>query len=292
LGIVGDPCCGVIEPFDVDDDQVSWELSANYNLTDDSSTYARIADGFRAQSIQGRDVAFLLFPTVADSETILSFEVGYKADLLDNSMRINGAVFYYEIDDMQLSAVGGMANSNQLLNADKGEGYGFEVDLEWAATELLMLTGGFSYNHTEIQDSGLTTAGCGSGLCTPTDPVAANGLLLIDGNSFQSAPETLFNFTARYTIALDHGELYLYTDWTYQGETQMALYEAVEFETDSQFEGGVRMAYINDAQGWELGVFGRNITDEENVKGFIDFSNNTAIVNEPALWGVDFAINF
>jgi len=237
-------------------------------------------------------VAFLLPPTVADSETILSFELGYKADLLDNSLRVNGAIFYYEIDDMQLSAIGGNSNSNQLLNADTGEGYGFELDLEWAPTENLHFTGGLGYNHTEIQDKNLTTVPCGSGLCTPTDPVAPDGKVFIDGNAFQSAPKTTLSFTARYSFPIDSGEIYAYTDWTYQGETQMALYEAVEFETDDQYEGGIRIAYINTSHDYEVGLFGRNITDEENTKGFIDFSNNTAIVNEPSLWGVDFAINF
>ena len=70
-------------PIDVSADEISWDLSANYAATDRSSFYGRISSGFRAQSIQGRDVAFLEFPTIADPETILSFEVGYKADLLD-----------------------------------------------------------------------------------------------------------------------------------------------------------------------------------------------------------------
>jgi len=36
-----------------------------------------------------------------------------------------------------------------------------------------------------------------------------------------------------------------------------------------------------------VALFGRNITDEDNVKGFVDFSNNTGFVNEPAIWGIE-----
>lgn len=33
-------------------------------------------------------------------------------------------------------------------------------------------------------------------------------------------------------------------------------------------------------------IFARNITDEDNIKGGIDFNNNTAFVNEPRIVGV------
>ncbi|MBY0417420.1 MAG: TonB-dependent receptor, partial [Pararheinheimera sp.] len=132
------------DPIKVDDGQVSWDLSSNYRLTDKTSLYGRLASGFRAQSIQGRDVAFEAPPSVADSETITSVEVGAKSDLLDDSLRLNGALFYYNIDDIQLSAIGGATQGNQLINADKGTGYGFEVDAEWRAAKSLVLGGGFS----------------------------------------------------------------------------------------------------------------------------------------------------
>ena len=68
----------------------------------------------------------------------------------------------------------------------------------------------------------------------------------------------------------------------------MALYESVEFMTDDQFELGLRIGYENFDHGYTVALFGRNITDEDNVKGFIDFSNNTGFVNDPAIWGIDF----
>ena len=39
-------------------------------------------------------------------------------------------------------------------------------------------------------------------------------------------------------------------------------------------------------------MFGRNITDEENLKGVIDFNNNTGFVNDRRIWGVSFNLNF
>ncbi len=286
------------DPIDVDDGQVSFELSANYELSDSASLFARYANGFRAQTIQGRDVAFEGSPSVADAETINSVEVGFKSDLLEDTLRLNAAAFYYTIDDMQFSAIGGGNNFTSLVNADEGVGYGYEIDVQWLATDQLTLTGGYSYNHTEIKDDTLTAQPCGSspdfgGNCTVLDPRLDGNVAIVDGNPFPQAPETIFNFTARYTIPVgDAGEVFLFTDWAFQGETNLFLYDAVEFTTDDNFEGGVRIGYENYEHNYTIALFGRNITDEDNVKGAIDFNNLTGIINEPRIWGVEAKIRF
>ncbi len=280
-------------PIDVSADEISWDLSVNYAATDHSSFYGRVSSGFRAQSIQGRDVAFLQFPTVADPETILSFEVGYKADLLDNRMRINLNVFHYTVDDMQLSIIGGASNSNQVINADKGEATGFELDLQWLINDNFMATFGAAYNDTEIKDPGLSVVPCGSTLCEAWQSRDENGQVSIDGNPFPRTPKTNYSVTLRYGAPVgDAGEFFIFTDWVYYGKILMPLYFSPEFVTNNQFEGGLKIGYRNLEKDWEVALFGRNITNEENVKGFIDFSNNTGFVNEPAVWGVEATYNF
>jgi iron complex outermembrane receptor protein len=90
----------------------------------------------------------------------------------------------------------------------------------------------------------------------------------------------------------EDGEFFAYTDWAYQGDTNFFLYEAAEFSSEDTFEGGVKLGYGKIDGSWQLAVFGRNITDEENVKGAIDFNNLTGFVNEPRIWGVSFSANF
>ncbi len=276
-----------INEIKVSDNQISWDFSANYALNDKSSVYGRVSDGFRGQTIQGRDVAFLESPSVAKPETILSWEAGYKADLLEDRLRVNAAIFYYTVDDMQLSIIGGASNTNQVINAKEGVGSGFEVDFEYLVTDNLLIAGGFAYNKTEINDPTLSTATCGSGLCTVLDPLDENGRALLDGNPFPRAPETSYNISARYNIpAGSTGEYFVFTDWSVMGDVNMPLYEAVEFKTGTQFEGGLKIGYKNFENNWEVALFGRNITNEHNVKGFVDFSNNTGFVNDPPIVGI------
>ena len=136
---------------------------------------------------------------------------------------------------------------------------------------------------------------CGSGLCTPLDPVDPTdpSRVLLNGNPFPRAPETTYNFNLRYTIPLVSGkEVFFHTDWAWWGKINMPLYEAVEFQTNGQYEGGMRVGFSNIESGWTLALFGRNITNEDNTLGFIDFSNNTGFVNEPTVWGAEFRWDF
>lgn len=298
--VTGDATIQEYEDINVDDGQVSWELSANYKVDRDTSVFARLANGFRAQTIQGRDVAFEGNPSVAEAETINSIELGMKRDMLDDTFRINAAVFYYQIDDIQFSAIGGGANNTALVNADKGVGYGFEIDAQYLVNDYLTLTAGYSYNNTEIQDDSLTVLPCGAnpafgstGNCTVLDPRPDGFRATIDGNPFPQAPETIFTFTARYATPVgDSGEFFIFTDWAFQGETNLFLYDSVEFKTDDNYEGGLRIGYEDYENNYSIALFGRNITDEENVKGAIDFNNLTGIVNQPRIFGIEAKVSF
>lgn len=283
------------DPINVSDGQTSWDLSANWAITDHSTVFARYSNGFRAQTIQGRDVAFLETPSTANAETIDSFEIGYKADLMDGRARVNLALFNYTVDDLQLSIIGGASNANVVINSDEGEAWGYELDTDFLITDNFMVSFGYAYNHTELNDSDLSAAGCGSGLCTLLDPAdpANPGRVLLDGNPFPRVPKNTMNISARFSQPIGNdAEFYVFGDYVNYGRINMPLYEAVEFVTDNQYETGVRFGYKNFEKGFDLAIFGRNVTDTHNVLGFIDFSNNTGFVNEPATWGLEFALDF
>ncbi len=307
LGPFGAPPLGPISGS-VADDQVSWDLSATYAVSDAINTYARIAKGFRGPSIQGR-LVFGDAVSIADSETVISYEAGVKSQLLDDRLRANANVFFYELNDQQLTIVGGLDNTVQLFNADEGEGSGFEADIEALPLPNLLVTAGLSYNKTEIKDDLLIAPGCGAP-CTILDPAVveladgslvevppgealpADGTLLgvnISGNSFPNAPEWIGNVTARYGIDVPGGEAYLFTDWAYKGETNFFLYESIEFGEDGYWEGGLRLGYASDL-GYDVSLFGRNITEEERLTGGIDFNNLTGFVNEPRVFGIELRV--
>jgi iron complex outermembrane receptor protein len=272
--------------------QTSFDVSLLWDVNDNVNFYGRVANGFRAPSIQGRDVAFFGGMSTANAETNMSYEAGFKLNFADNMLLINGAIFHYVITDMQLTAIGGLTNAVQLINAEEGMGTGMDLDATLYLSENFVITAGVSFVDTEIRDPNLTVPPCGSGQCTPLDPLDGNGNAIVNGNAFPGAPDETFNFTARYSVPTDSGEVFFFTDWARQGKTNFFLYDSAEYVTSGNFEGGVRAGYIHGDNEWEIAVFGRNITDEENMKGGIDFNNNTAFDNEPRIWGLTFRKNW
>ena len=273
------------------DDHVSWDLSANYKINDDVNWYARVANSFRAPSIQGR-ILFGDEVTVAESETVTSFETGIKSDVLDGQGRVNATVFYYTMDDQQLTAVGGGANFNRLVNADKTTGYGFELDTEWVLTDNLNATFNLSYNNTELDDKDLAVDVCAQ--CTVTNSLNSAGQAILDGNSLPHAPEWISNLTLRYSREVADGEFFTYADVSYRSEINYFLYESVEFEGKPLTEVGLRAGYAW-AEGdyeYEVSAFVRNMFDEQQSIGAIDFNNNTAMVNEERYIGAEFKVSF
>jgi iron complex outermembrane receptor protein len=284
---------------DTSADNTSGDFSATYAVSPVMNVYGRVATGFRAPSIQGR----LLFGdtlSVARSEKVTSYEAGLKADLFDRRARLSASVFSYTIKDQQLTAVGGAANFNQLINAAKTQGQGLEFDLQAFVTDKLLLTLGGSYNATKIKDPGLRVDACGSG-CTVLDPITAPinpaigkfaPTVSIDGNPLPQAPKVTLNFTARYGWAVPGGEAFVMTDWAYRSKINFFLYESAEFTGKALLEGGLRAGYNFGNGKYEAAVFVRNIADQIRVVGGIDFNNLTGFINEPRTFGASFKANF
>jgi iron complex outermembrane receptor protein len=268
--------------------KTNWDMSATYKVNKDVNAYARVATGFRAPSIAAASASVPI--TVADAETITSYEAGIKADLFNRRARASVSIYDYDVKNQQLTVVGGNSNVTKLINAAKTAGRGLEADFEAFVTPDFKVTAGGSYNFTEIKDPSLSVAKCGS--CTVTDPINAAGRVVIDGNPLPQAPKYILNATARYNWALADGNLFVLIDWSYRSKINFFLYEAKEFTGKSMVEGGLRVGYNWAGGKYEVAAFARNITNTERIIGAIDFNNLTGFVNEPRQFGLQFKGGF
>ena len=270
------------------DGKFSYDASASYALNKDTNVYLRYANGFRGSSVQGAGA--FNDQSVAKAETNDSIEAGIKADLFNKRARLAFNVFSYTVKDLQLTAVGGAANANILLNAKKAKGQGFELDFQSYITDQLLTTVSVGYNDTEIKDPGLAVAVCAS--CTVTNAKTAGGLALINGNPLPQAPKVTGSFTLKYTQPVANGEVYAFTDWVYRDKVNFFLYQSTEFTGKSLFEGGLRVGYAWANGKYDLAAYGRNITNQIRVVGGIDFNNLTGFINDPRTFGVQFKASF
>jgi iron complex outermembrane receptor protein len=295
----------LVEPITeaVEDDNVSWDLSAVFSANENFNIYGRLATGYRAPSIQARIMFCGDFEggqnpdtncvTTADTETILSFELGIKTILAENRLRFNLNGYVFEMSDQQITAVGGTTNTATLLNIEKTEGYGLETDIQWTPTAHWLMTFGASWNPTEIVDQDLTVAACGGG-CTVTNPTGdspAGTVAFVNGNSLPHAPDVVFNGIINFrSDPVDKG-FFGTLDWAYYSEKNFFIYESKEFKGDS-LEFGLRLGYGWNQGRYEVALFGRNITDAEIVRHGIDFNNLTGMMNDPRIIGAEFMARF
>ena len=275
----------------------SWDLSALYEIAPEVNVYARVARGFRGPTIQGRSAVFASAFTTADSETIMSYEVGFKSEPFDN-LRLNMTAFHWQVDDIQLN--GNDADGNGVLfNADKATAWGVEGELEWRPIRNIAFSLGGSVLKTEVEDDRVYAQVCalnGVVTCTVLDPVirrtvfGANAFFAqIDGNPLPNAPKWQLNAAVRYDIPLwNEGNLFVASDFNAQGYTNFVLYKTREFYADGNYELGLKVGYSDPAGRYELAAFARNITNEKNLKGVIE-NYNAAVYNEPRVIGVSFS---
>uniref|UniRef100_UPI0035CC426F TonB-dependent receptor n=1 Tax=uncultured Sphingomonas sp. TaxID=158754 RepID=UPI0035CC426F len=279
------------------DTQPSWEGSLNYAVDPNVNVFARVSHGFRGPTIQGRNAVFSSAFVTAGSETITSYEAGFKSNLFGNTLRFNATGFYYKVRNIQLN--GNDANNNGLLfNADQAQAWGGEAELTWRPVRDFTLGLGGSVLHTEVNDTRVYTPVCklnGVVTCTvlnPTINVGTATLAQINGNALPNAPKYQLDANARYDFPLGNGgKLFVGGDVTLQGYTSFVPYKTVEYTSDGTFEAGVKAGYTAPDGKYELAVFSRNVTNEKNLKGVLD-NYNAAVFNDPRIIGVSLSGKF
>jgi len=111
-------------------------------ISDQASVYATVSRGYKAG---GFNLSQALLPGQIqfNPESNLNFEVGYKAELLDHTLRVNTDVFYMRRKALQVKTSEQLdpSDPNTFVmftgNADSGFNYGLESDVQWQATRAL-----------------------------------------------------------------------------------------------------------------------------------------------------------
>jgi len=130
---------------------LSWTASANYRFSPELMTYARVATAYRAG---GFDAGGAGTPNTFDPETVKSYEVGFKADVIDRTLRVNASAFYTDYSDLQISqfVAGTGGGRTQTVNAGKASFSGFELEMTAVPSDNLTVTGSVGYVHSKYKN--------------------------------------------------------------------------------------------------------------------------------------------
>ena len=82
---------------------VSWRVGADWNASQNLLAYLNVAKGYKAGGFPTLSGTGTSFEPVTQ-ESVLSYEGGFKAQLLDHHLSVNAAGFYYNYKDKQLKS--------------------------------------------------------------------------------------------------------------------------------------------------------------------------------------------
>jgi iron complex outermembrane receptor protein len=132
-------------------------VSLRYELSDDSMVYGLWSRGYRGGGFNGRPATLSAATIPYDPETLDNYEIGFKTELADNRVRLNGSAFIMKYKDMQqdldVPAPGtSTGRENRTINASSAEFRGFELDLTAQLFDGFTLNGNLGYLDAKYKD--------------------------------------------------------------------------------------------------------------------------------------------
>jgi len=121
-------------------------------------------------------------------EEAVTWELGFKLDLADNTLRLNGAIFTTDYDELQFTYRSGVAP--YLANAGKAGIDGYELEMTWLPADAWTISAGLGALDTSIDE-------------LRTFSVIEIGDLV--GNDLPFAPELKYNAGIGYNAVLGNG---------------------------------------------------------------------------------------
>lgn len=248
---------GDIAQSKMDWNNLSGLIRLDYTLENGGFVYGSISTGYRSGGFNLGTIA----PGVDsfDEETLISYEIGYKGSLANDSLLVELAAYYYDYSDLQvvqsfLDPETG-AQGTEFTNAASADVAGFEAQFTWLLSERFRLSGSYAYNNAEYSD--FTTID----KATLEQPVVD-----LSGNKLNRAPENKFNFQAVYWVPLSgNGSLMFSGFYTWVDEMYTDPYNRVNGMLESWGRFDAQAAWTSESEKWSVTAFIRNIADERNA---------------------------
>jgi outer membrane receptor protein involved in Fe transport len=237
--------------------------NVTYRIDDSKMVYATYSTGFRPGGVNRNPVR----PPFGPDE-LKNHEIGWKTGWADGRVRWNGALFFEKWDDAQFG-VAGPNNITETVNAGEAEIMGIESDVQWAATDELMLSASATW-----LDAELTTNSCQfvnpQFDCSIPGPPAFDGgppqdnfTLAPAGTRLPLSPEFKMNAIARYEFEWSGFDAFAQAAVVYQTDAIPALPvddAAVIGKQPSFTTADLSFGVARDS--WTLGIYVENVTDE------------------------------
>jgi iron complex outermembrane receptor protein len=233
------------------DTRTDFRAALDHKWTDDIMTYAQFSTGYKGGGLNPRPFnpsQVLSF----DPEKLRAYEVGVKTQFLQDTLRLNAAVFYNQYNDIQLAlndctVLAGAGNGIPcLLPANVGDAHvkGAELEINWFPVRGLAVDGSFSkldFNYTRVD---------------PSTGVPEDGIS-------PYTPETKWNLGVQYGLHMaGGGTLTPRLDASYQGDVFSLPINSATSRIDSYTLLNARLTWAARSDAWQASLEVQNVTDK------------------------------
>lgn len=257
--------------------KASWRAALDYKLTDQVMTYASISTGFKSGGFNGgfldtNPANALRQLQPIKPETVTAYEVGFKSDLFDKRLRLNGAAFYYDYSDMQVfnlipAQAAGALPVQVLDNAPTATIEGIELSAETKPVR----------DFTTQLNLGLLNTKMGTFISGQGTSDVEN----FTGHRLSLSPKFNAEAIAAYTIDMPNDDLVkAETSLSYRSKQFFDVRNDPLLTQAGYWLLNARVSYRTDDGHWEFAAFGKNLTGTKYLNYATNLSNPFGLLEE------------
>jgi iron complex outermembrane receptor protein len=256
--------------------------SIQFKPGDNIMYFGTISTGYKSGGFAGSQGVASAATNPVAPEDVTNYEIGFKGDFVDDTLRINASLFYMDYTDLQVVRFGPVPGSAfgtfQTTNIGSADITGLEVDYVWQATDNFSLSGYYAYLDTEIE--GLT-------LNTAAGPQDFSGLPL------RQSPEHSYSIIANYDLDTANGAWNFRASYNFiddQFNDYPTLTETV-IEEAKLLDASVM--WVSNEGMYEVTLWGKNLTDERYISHSYRIGpGSIGVWSDPLTVGVTGTVNF
>jgi iron complex outermembrane receptor protein len=206
-------------------------------------------------------------------ETLTTYEVGFKSDLFDRRLRVNGAAFYNKYNNI-IFTLSACPSSPCLrpTNVGKADVKGFELEASVFPVEGLTLDGSLSFIDVEYDAASVAPAG------------------LSGSETFPYTPDWTYSFGIQYDYDIGPGTVAVRFDGSYRSKIFTETTNTPWSEIDSRFLGNARLTDTTADEDWRVSLEVQNVFDKYYFLSVSDVTTSlgavTAVPGLPRTWAL------
>lgn len=262
-------------------------VAISYTLNDTSTIFASFSQGFKSGGFAAAPTN-IAATNPLKPEHATNYEIGYKGDILNNTLRVNIAAFYTRLKNIQYQSFGPLPGNTfgefRTSNLRRARSYGVESEITWAPIDNFTVSFVYGYLNAKYTDAKIFNS------LSPNQ----NGLDLV------RSPHHKASIDANYVIPTQIGNFEVNANWRYTGRQRG--------EVDYDVIGGKRVPYafqpkfnlFDSRVSWsipservELAGWVRNAFDKTWVSHIYTIGGDViGVFGDPRMYGVTLTLKY